>query len=344
MEVSINITLATIIDILSIATALMLGLLFVTIKSNNKANYFLAGFLWSLSLEVLDVFSNSIDNLSIEIPQTSLITIPFLIFYVHKTLNKKIPWFHLLLFLPGILVNLPIFTIESIVYLEYAFNLSLLIVILNTLKKHQKHLGDFYSDLENKTLSWIKMIVFIFLAFHLLWIIEDIIAFKKESWALYFAKASTFLTFFMIYWIGYNGFSQQKIFTATLFLSNQNKLKNTSETQHQFEEICTEINRKKLFLKTDLNLTTLAVALNLKEKELSKLINLHTNENFYHFINQFRVNEFKRLLSSSKAQQLSLLGIANEAGFFSKSTFYTAFKKLEGTTPKQYQNQLKKSE
>ena len=74
------------------------------------------------------------------------------------------------------------------------------------------------------------------------------------------------------------------------------------------------------------------------------MINTHTQNNFYHFTNQFRVEEFKKLLLSTKAKQLSLLGLAEEAGFYSKSIFYTVFKDAEGITPKQYQNQLKKSE
>ena len=74
------------------------------------------------------------------------------------------------------------------------------------------------------------------------------------------------------------------------------------------------------------------------------MINTYTQNNFYHFTNQFRVKEFKKLLLSTKAKQLSLLGLAEEAGFYSKSIFYTVFKDAEGITPKQYQNQLKKSE
>ena len=74
------------------------------------------------------------------------------------------------------------------------------------------------------------------------------------------------------------------------------------------------------------------------------MINEHSKTNFYQFINGFRVSEFKMLMQSPKAQQLSILGLAEEAGFSSKSTFYTAFKAVEGVTPKQYELSLKKSE
>jgi len=70
---------------------------------------------------------------------------------------------------------------------------------------------------------------------------------------------------------------------------------------------------------------------------LSTIINQEAKTNFYNYINQFRVKEFKRLLQTPKAQQYSILGLAKEAGFNSKSTFYAAFKGIEGMAPKEYQ-------
>ena len=55
------------------------------------------------------------------------------------------------------------------------------------------------------------------------------------------------------------------------------------------------------------------------------------------------LNRFKQLLESPKASQFTLLGLAIKSGFSSKSTFYTAFKKLEGMSPKQYEKSIKKS-
>ncbi|MBL4643875.1 MAG: AraC family transcriptional regulator [Flavobacteriaceae bacterium] len=342
-QITVEVSLPVILDILSISTSLMLGLLFIASKTTNrKANVILGLFLWSLALEVFSSLINGLTEVSFQVLESSLFTIPFLFIYINQTLNKKIKWVYLLLFIPGILSN-----ISSLHLFEYVFNISLLVYILYIVKKHFKKVKDYYSDIENKTLSWIKTIVYIFLFFHLLWIIEDLVGLQNEALIEYFVDASNILTFFMIYWIGYNGFSQPEIFKTSLFLSKEKKetiTNNTSETKKQFLEITTIILDDKLFTDTDLNLFSLSIKLNLKEKELSKLINRHTNNNFYHFINQLRVNEFKKLLSSSKAKRLSLLGLAEEAGFYSKSTFYTAFKNLEGLTPKQFQNQLKKSE
>lgn len=347
-QITLDISLPTIVDVLSIATALMLGVLFCTLQSKNRrANLFLALFLWSLAFEIFQAFLAGVNfkNIEIIIIQTSLATIPLLLLYVKATLHQKVTYKSLALFIPFVFFNILEIHEEEVKYFEYLFNISLLIYMLNLLKKHQSKIVEYYSDIENKTLQWIKTIVYIFLFFHAFWIIEDIIGFNNDSIVLYFAYTSSILTFFMIYWIGYNGFTQQEIFTSSVFEIVTNiKEETTINTKSDFENIVTIIKTQKLYLNSNLNLRFLSENVQIKERELSKLIKEHTQKNFYHFINQFRVDEFKKLVSSPKASQLSLLGLAQEAGFSSKSTFYTAFKNLEGITPKQYQDQLKKSE
>ncbi|WBX73639.1 helix-turn-helix domain-containing protein [Tenacibaculum pacificus] len=347
-QIIIELNLLTIIELLSIATSFILALLFITIRSKNKkANIFLGLFLWSLSIEVFDAFIPLDEVFLFNFPKSSLFTIPFLFLYINQTFNRKIFWFYFLLFIPGFFFLSTTVNITIIKYLEYIFNIFILIYALIIVKNYQNKLTDFYSDLENKTLLWIQTILYIYLFFHLFWIIEDMVGSQNQELIEYFVNISNVLTFFMIYWIGYNGFSQSEIFKYSLFLNEEKELiviNDLSETAGIFNEIILKIETEKLFSNTNINLRILANQLGLKEKELSVLINKHTNNNFYYFINHFRIVEFKKLLKSPKAKQLSILGMATEAGFASKSTFYAAFKKIENMTPKQYQNQLNKSE
>ncbi|WP_299119719.1 helix-turn-helix domain-containing protein [uncultured Tenacibaculum sp.] len=348
-QVTFELNLVSIIDVLSIATAIMLGFLLMTLKSKNKyANIFLGAFLWSLGIEVLESFLGALtfETIHIQVVQTTLATIPLLLLYVHSTLNVKFRKVYLLLFIPFVISNLVGFPEEEIKWFEYVFNLILLYIILKNIKEHQNKVTDYYSDIENKTLLWIRTIVYIFLFFHVFWILEDIIGFQNEIITQYFAFSSGILTFFMIYWIAYNGFSQQEIFTTSLFQTDEKKETQVDsiDTENQFKLMLEIMQREKLYLDGNLNLRLLSEKVNIKERELSKLIKTHTKKNFYHFVNQFRVQEFKKLLASPKAAQLSLLGLAQESGFSSKSTFYTVFKNVEGVTPKQYQESLKKSE
>lgn len=357
---TLEISFLSIIDILSIATAFMLGLLFLTSKSkNNKANIFLGLFLWSLTTEVLASFLDGQET-EITIISTGLLTLPLLFLYVIKTLNYKFKSWYIVLILPFLFEFIEI--IPEPLY--YIFSIILLWYILKILNKHQQKLGDFYSYTENKTLSWIKTIIYIYLFFNIFWIVEELIGLQFEFIIEYFALTSSILTLVMIYWIGHNGFTQPEIFNATTFDTSKNEIPQSEteisekdtvindedneiedqETTKLFHQLILKIKDKSLFLQKDITIRSLSRQLKISEKELSKLIKTQTKKNFYHFINQFRVEEFKRLLKTKKADELSLLGLSEEAGFSSKSTFYSVFKATEGITPKQYQDQLNKSE
>lgn len=97
----------------------------------------------------------------------------------------------------------------------------------------------------------------------------------------------------------------------------------------------------KLFLDNDLNLPMVAERLGISIHETSFLINETSKDNFYNFINKYRVDEAKRLLTSSKMEELNILGIAFASGFNSKTTFNTAFKKWVGVSPTNYVKERK---
>lgn len=99
--------------------------------------------------------------------------------------------------------------------------------------------------------------------------------------------------------------------------------------------------RERHYLNSDLSLGSLAALLDTSDKNLSCLLNLHLHTNFYDFINEYRVKAFQEKLESGRYHNYSLTGIALESGFKSKSSFYRAFKKHTGVTPKEYQNSLK---
>jgi AraC-like DNA-binding protein len=73
--------------------------------------------------------------------------------------------------------------------------------------------------------------------------------------------------------------------------------------------------------------------MNITSHQLSYVINTGFNENFFRFINQYRVEKAKELLLLEEMNRLSILGIAFESGFNSKTSFNTTFKKFTGQTP-----------
>jgi AraC-like DNA-binding protein len=90
------------------------------------------------------------------------------------------------------------------------------------------------------------------------------------------------------------------------------------------------------YLDPELSLIDLARRLRTNASVLSQVINVGIGKNFNDFVNQYRVDAFKRQAVDPANSHLSLLGIALDCGFNSKATFNRAFKKLTGLSPREF--------
>ena len=93
---------------------------------------------------------------------------------------------------------------------------------------------------------------------------------------------------------------------------------------------------EKPYLQDDLTLSVLAEQCGLSNIHLSQILNQHFQLNFYDFVNQYRIEESKKMLLSSNYDNLSVLGIAFDCGFKSKSSFNRYFKKYNGMSPSEF--------
>ncbi|NVK10265.1 MAG: AraC family transcriptional regulator [Tenacibaculum sp.] len=96
---------------------------------------------------------------------------------------------------------------------------------------------------------------------------------------------------------------------------------------------------KKPYLNNKLLKKELAELLGINGPELARLLNENVGMNFFEYINYFRIKEFVNLAKTEKGKQLTFYGLAQEAGFNSKTTFNKSFKKLMGVSPSVYFNQ-----
>ena len=93
---------------------------------------------------------------------------------------------------------------------------------------------------------------------------------------------------------------------------------------------------EKPFLDTGLNLRKLAKQMGLSPNQLSLVINEGLDKNFNNFINHYRVEEFKQLAKLPENSKLTIMALAYDSGFNSKTVFNTYFKKETGLTPKEF--------
>ncbi len=96
------------------------------------------------------------------------------------------------------------------------------------------------------------------------------------------------------------------------------------------------MDKKKLFLNPELTIGQLAEAIAVHPNHLSQVINSMESKTFYDFINAWRINEFKKMAAQPQNQKYTLLALAFECGFSSKTAFYRNFKNVTGQSPTQY--------
>lgn len=93
---------------------------------------------------------------------------------------------------------------------------------------------------------------------------------------------------------------------------------------------------EKLYLNPNLKLLDLANRINVPMNEISQVLNQHLEQSFPDFINKYRVEEVKKLMLEEEFQRYTLVAIAKQCGFNSKTSFYRIFKRATGQTPADY--------
>ena len=92
----------------------------------------------------------------------------------------------------------------------------------------------------------------------------------------------------------------------------------------------------------ELSLTSLAEKLGMNTHELSRIVNIALKKSFNDFVNEYRVSEVARKMQDPAYDRITLLGIAYESGFNSKTTFHRIFKEMTGKSPAEYKAGQKK--
>lgn len=208
-----------------------------------------------------------------------------------------------------------------------------------------------FSTTENVNLDWLRKLVY---SFGIIWTILIGFAtihhvFHLFTWA--FCTDGLFLSLSgFIILIGYFGLRQKEIFTQYAdhkveYVTEPktkyaNVLLNEADADLYASKIRNHMTTERSYMDADLTLPDLATKLQIPSHQLSRVINENFGLNFFDFINQYRVEEVKAKMASPEFDNLSLLGIAFESGFNTKSAFNRVFKKMTGLTPSEFKKQL----
>ncbi|MEM9341027.1 MAG: helix-turn-helix domain-containing protein [Bacteroidota bacterium] len=357
-----------VIYIAGISISLFIAALLLNKKNKSRSDVFLT--IWMLVLAfhlfLYEVnFSGSLHKmphlLGIEIP-LPLIHGVFLYGYVSSITNQfpKRPWMMFLHFLPigvGYGYLIPFFLSsreEKVAFFEEGFggyeafmNVGLVLIFLSgivyvvwcvrLLHRHKQAIQQQFSDIEEVSLSWLQFLTYG------LGVIWSIVIFTNND-AYIFAGVTVFAIL-----IGFFGVQQRTIFVSPkqVTVPSQEGTRKTSNEKKKYagsglkDELADEIYQKLMRLfhdeaaykRNELSLNELAADLDAHPNYLSQIINEREGKNFYDFVNSFRLEAFKKSIKDQKHKQLTLLGLAYECGFNSKSSFNRYCKKETGQTP-----------
>lgn len=225
------------------------------------------------------------------------------------------------------------------------FNLTMMLYLTLSIQQfytYRKRLPQFYSNTYRLQFNWISIFLIIYATLFLYQMIQTVVEETivelhwKQRWWYHLLSAV------IVVYVGIKGY-----FTDTVELSELNpddtqpkkpelkKVENRSETRDSLFEF---MEAEKPYLDPELTLSQLAVGLGIPRAQLSDVLNKEIGKNFNDFINGYRVEAFKKMIADGRHQQLSVLGLAEEAGFNSKATFNRVFKKHTDLSPTQFIN------
>jgi AraC-like DNA-binding protein len=225
-------------------------------------------------------------------------------------------------------------------YATLVFVLLYFITILGIISRHQRRIRETFSDVSRIKLAWItRMMVFSAACWCM------IIALSLSdlfSGRLSYIDTNPVMVFVFLLFVGYKVLTQPSIYSEAGVFEPEN-----AETRRdrpleesrarEYESILKRsMEEKRLYTDPELTLPALADHLGIPRNVLSGLINRSTGDNFYNFVNSYRVEEVKRLMLRPDKKNLTLLAIAMEAGFNSKATFNAVFKAVTGITPTRF--------
>ncbi len=251
------------------------------------------------------------------------------------------------------LLNSDLFLQFQALYLLFYCGLS-----YTVLKTYRKKLKIAYTHLEDKDLRWVRHLllgIVLTISIHLsLTLYEGLTG--NIAWS--FSYLTTIILILFIIYLAYYGLTQSRILLPELLQEETTNEKRASKTetitidplQHfqtgEIEVIHQRIlyllEKECIYLNEELTLGSMAQEIPITDKKLSTVINHHLNTTFYDLINVYRVQVVKQKLAAKEFQHLTILAIAFDSGFKSKTSFNRIFKKETGMSPSAYRKHLPK--
>lgn len=369
----INFNFQSLLDTIGLVQGTALGILLLILNRRQyRSSVFLGLFLLVFSLKLIPYISISIKAWEVY-PEMLLLPLNFswllfALFFVYTqqisvhSINKTKYWVLypglLSILLQLIIYFLPYGTKLEIAqsawypviftYLGMGYSWAIGIWNLRLINEHNAEVQNSFSLLTSKQLGWARVFLIYSLVTSVIIHLLFIIAPQNQYFKIFFS----IIDLFAIYWISYHGVVQRNVLSI---LSVKSKYDYSPDKPSQeavpfrantgnLEELMAQIDAFMMstesFIHSELTIVDLAEKLKVHPKRISTTINSICRQNFNSYVNRYRVKKAEALLKNHAEVNMSMEGIGIEVGFNSKSAFYSAFKKVTGSTPNKFKEDL----
>ncbi len=249
--------------------------------------------------------------------QRGLISPPSLLFKVQKNIY---------------ILSRIIFSVQIIVFLIAGHRLVV---------RYNKKIANFYSDLKSKSLNWVNLLLYSIILTSIASTVFNVLGRATFEDSVYLLLFPSLIFSILLFLIGFQGYMQNHNIVdleKDLEVQNEVNMKDYAHN-HLKDELIKLFVKDQLFKQNDLKITNVCKLLNTNRTYVSNLINKDFNCTFVEFVNNYRIEEAKKLLSDLSLKNYSLNYISELSGFGSLNTFIRIFKQKEGITPGRFRDQ-----
>nr|WP_319569881.1 helix-turn-helix domain-containing protein [uncultured Draconibacterium sp.] len=233
-----------------------------------------------------------------------------------------------------------------------SINVTFFAAALRRFRNYNEKIKTLYSNIKNTDLRITQILIRLCIAIYTLELFSVFLTYYELPFNTELYNVYDIVQLIVLVLIGYDAVSTYK-FSATIkqewkkihLEEGQNinqpiKYASSTLTNKQSAKLKKQIERymdeHEPYLQSQIRIKDLADLTGISSHQISQVLNESFNQNFYEFINTYRVKKAISLIEDPKNLSLTFSAIGFEAGFNSKTTFYEAFKKTTGTTPAQY--------
>jgi AraC-like DNA-binding protein len=245
-------------------------------------------------------------------------------------------------------------------------------LVLLRVRRHKQKLEQNFSFTEQMDLRWLRTLTLLCVLFLMLFLIfnrANIILYGHHELTAFYLNLPFLFLVLAIYIIGIKALRQPSILRGIIEADDADEEEqqpeavaaaqdqvdpagevpptkytrsgiNLEDAQRYKIRMMKAMQNEELYLDCDLTLRQLARHVGISYHQASQVINGQMNQRFFCFVNNYRVQLAKDLMSDPKTSKMAIVDLAVEVGFKSKSSFYDAFKRMTEMTPTQFKKSL----